>query len=208
RDANAGALAVDLSSSRVRMALGLLDGVRQGQSLGALLGYRTERLLHDAGADTAVAVVRTLAPPPVVTATGTPEGLSPRSVCDGLALSRMSRDDVHAALAPIGDPNLAPKVDAVADLLLAESVHQIVRGNPTRAAAALDVLNRGEGAAAEPEVVATPRTGTSLTNRTLLLLGHDLPAAPGWPADGVRAQAEPRLAAWAGHVLGDPTGIT
>ncbi|HZO33794.1 MAG TPA: hypothetical protein VFB17_01835, partial [Gaiellaceae bacterium] len=219
RDANAGALAVDLSSSRVRMALGLLDGVRQGQSLGALLGYRTERLLHDAGADTAVAVVRTLAPPPVVTATGTPEGLPPRSVCDGLALSRMSRDDVHAALAPIGDPNLAPKVDAVldalldavdsvADLLLAESVHQIVRGNPTRAAAALDVLNRGEGAAAEPEVVATPRTGTSLTNRALLLLGHDPPAAPGWPTDGVRAQAEPRLAAWAGHVLGDPTGIT
>jgi hypothetical protein len=219
RDANASALAVDLSSSRVRTALGLLDGVRQGQSLGALLGYRTERLLHDTQADAAVAVVRTLAPPPVVTAEGTPEGLPPSAVCDGLALSRMSREAVHQALAPIGDPNLAPKVDTVldalldavdcvADLLLAESVHQIVRGNPTRAAGALDVLNRGEGAAAEPEVVATPRTGTSLTNRALVLVGHDPPAASGWPIDGVRAKAEPRLAAWAGHVLGDPSGIS
>ena len=218
RDPNASALAVDLSSSRVRTALGLLDGVRQGQSLGALLGYRTERLLHESGAHVAVEIVRTLAPPPVVTAPGTPEGLPPSTVCDGLALSRMSRDDVHTALTAV-DATLVPNVDAVldtlldavdsvADLLLAEGVHQIVRGNPTRAAGALDVLNRGEGAAAEPEVVATPRTGTSLTNRALLLVGHDPPPAPGWPTDGVRARAEPRLAAWAGHVLGDPTGIS
>jgi hypothetical protein len=41
----------------------------------------------------------------------------------------------------------------------------------------------------------------------LVLLGHDPPPAPGWPTDGVRAKAEPRLAAWAGHLLGDPTGI-
>jgi hypothetical protein len=218
RDENAGALALDLSSSRVRTALGLLDGVRQGQALGALLGYRTERLLHERGAHVAVEIVRRLAPPPVVTAAGTPEGLPPSAVCDGLALSRLPRDDVHAAftgadagLVPVVDDvldTLLDAVDAVADLLLAESVHQIVRGNPTRAAGALDVLNRGEGANAEPEVVATPRTGTSLTNRALVLIGHDPPAAPGWPVDGVRARAEPRLAAWAGHLLGDPAGIS
>ena len=77
RPEHAAALAIDLSSSRVRTALGLLDGVREGQSLGALLGYRAERLLHERGAHTAVEVVRRLAPPPVVTATGTPEGLPP-----------------------------------------------------------------------------------------------------------------------------------
>ena len=219
RDANASALAIDLSSSRVRTALALLDGVRQGQSLGALLGYRVERLLHESGAHVAVEIVRRLAPPPVVTAPGTPEGLPPGAVCDGLALSRLPRNQVHAELTPLGDLTLVPKVDAaldallnavdsVADVLLAESVHQVVRGNPARAAGALDVLNRGEGATAEPEVVATPRTGTSLTNRALVLVGHDPPPAPGWPVAGVRAQAEPRLAAWAGHILGDPTGIS
>ncbi|GAA1663701.1 hypothetical protein GCM10009745_01680 [Kribbella yunnanensis] len=39
--------AVNLSSERVRVALSLLDGLRQGQSPGALLGYRFERALHD-----------------------------------------------------------------------------------------------------------------------------------------------------------------
>ncbi|RSM41195.1 hypothetical protein DMA12_24625 [Amycolatopsis balhimycina DSM 5908] len=41
------AFAINLASNRVRTALTLLDGLRQGQSLGALLGYRLERALHD-----------------------------------------------------------------------------------------------------------------------------------------------------------------
>jgi hypothetical protein len=45
--ANADTLAVNLSSGRVRTALGVLEGIRSGQSLGALLGYRFERGLHD-----------------------------------------------------------------------------------------------------------------------------------------------------------------
>ena len=34
-----------------RLALWLLDGVRQGQTLGALTGYQFEEALHDAGLD-------------------------------------------------------------------------------------------------------------------------------------------------------------
>ena len=45
--ANPQTLAVNLSSDRVRLALSLLEGIRNGQSLGALLGYRFERGLHD-----------------------------------------------------------------------------------------------------------------------------------------------------------------
>jgi hypothetical protein len=215
RDPHSAALAIDLSSARVRTALGLLDGVRQGQSLGALLGYQAERQLHERGAHTAVEVVRRLAPPPVVTATGTPEGLPPRAVCDGLALSRLDRDAVLTAIRAAGaDANavtavldaLANAVDALADLLLAESVHQIVRGNSDRAAAALDTLNHGEGAIAAPEVVTTPRAGTGLTQRLIVAIGLDAPAAPGWPTDGIRARAEPRLAAWAGTCSGMRAG--
>jgi hypothetical protein len=40
-------LAIDLSSKRVRLARWLVDGVREGQRLGDLLGYRFERGLHD-----------------------------------------------------------------------------------------------------------------------------------------------------------------
>jgi hypothetical protein len=60
RDGEGAALAVDLSSARVRSVAWLLDGVRQGQSLGALLGYRFERLLHDAQLDRFIAPLRTL----------------------------------------------------------------------------------------------------------------------------------------------------
>ncbi|MGH9869331.1 MAG: hypothetical protein ACREAA_14360 [Candidatus Polarisedimenticolia bacterium] len=40
-------LAVELTSERVRLALRVIDGIRNGQSLGALLGYRLERALHE-----------------------------------------------------------------------------------------------------------------------------------------------------------------
>src|SRR5205823_3125431 len=39
--------AIDLSSRCMREAQQILDGVRQGQPLGALLGYRFERRLHE-----------------------------------------------------------------------------------------------------------------------------------------------------------------
>ena len=48
----ASPLELNLSSSRVRLAMHLLDGMRQGQPLGALLGYRLERTMHDSGLQT------------------------------------------------------------------------------------------------------------------------------------------------------------
>lgn len=53
---------IDLSSRRVRVAEWLLDGVRQGQPLGVLLGYRFERGLHDRHLDQFIAVFRKIAP--------------------------------------------------------------------------------------------------------------------------------------------------
>jgi hypothetical protein len=55
-------LALDLSSARVRLAQWLLDGVRQGQSLGALLGYRFERGLTQRGLAQYLEAFRVLAP--------------------------------------------------------------------------------------------------------------------------------------------------
>jgi hypothetical protein len=57
-----GAFAIDLTSARVRTALHLVDGIRQGQPLGALLGYRIERGLHEAQLDRFVLSLRTTAP--------------------------------------------------------------------------------------------------------------------------------------------------
>ncbi len=42
----AATLAVDLGSERVRLAHRVIEGIRNGQALGALLGYQLERALH------------------------------------------------------------------------------------------------------------------------------------------------------------------
>jgi hypothetical protein len=87
-------LAVDLSSERVRLALWLLDGIRQGQSLGALLGYRFERGLEDRSPglmNKYIKVLRNLAPltaNKLIPGTLEADGAAATSVVDGLALLR------------------------------------------------------------------------------------------------------------------------
>ena len=48
-------MAIDLSSARARLANGLLEGIRTGQPLGALLGYRFERGLKENHGDPSLA---------------------------------------------------------------------------------------------------------------------------------------------------------
>src|SRR5262249_14097385 len=87
-------LAIDLSSRRVRLATWPLCGVRPGQPLGALLGYRFERRLQQAGAAQFIAYFRELAP--LVAgkltpsdSTGQPlESIAANNVVDGLELRR------------------------------------------------------------------------------------------------------------------------
>lgn len=62
-DADARApFAIDLGSERVRLANWLLDGVRQGQPLAALLGYRFERSLRENDLAHYIRAFRLLAP--------------------------------------------------------------------------------------------------------------------------------------------------
>jgi len=58
KGASPSPLEINLSSSRVRLAMHLLDGMRQGQPLGALLGYRLERTMHDSGLETLITTLR------------------------------------------------------------------------------------------------------------------------------------------------------
>ena len=179
-------LAVDLSSQRVRLATWLLDGVRQGQPLGALLGYRFERRLQERGLAQFIATFRQVAPlvanklPGTAVGTDRPvEAVAANNVVDGLVLQRKWKaagslstliaelpvQPDAAQLAQWGHTleheliDLDDAVDAVSDALLAESVHQAVQGNPTRVASTLDAIAAGEAPPPELEVVRTPRTG-------------------------------------------------
>lgn len=199
-------LEIDLSSKRVRLALHLLDGMREGQSLGALLGYRFERSLHESNADQFIAKIRNLYP--------LEAGSGKEEVVDGLTLLRSFRTDARfwqvsgtsglsQGLGAATD-DIASALDAVADLAVAESVHQMANGNLLRAGAVLDAIARGDTPPPEIEVVKTPRSGTALTYR--LMTAAIRVDAPGWTVTP-RAQAEPRLNAWAASLLGNPAKV-
>lgn len=217
------AFGINLSSGRVRRALATIDGVRSGQSLRALLGYRLERALHDAQLDTLIRPLRLVFPMPDLV-DGATEGseaartaMAERSVVDGQALlddwlihGRTLADlglDVTGAQLPLlaqADVlmrDLETTVDAVGDLLLAESVHQLVGGNPVRAGAAADGIARGEGLPQEFDVIRTPRAAVAVTHH----LGAVAPAdgTGGWAAGRPLAALEPGLERWCQRRLGD-----
>src|SRR5207244_9215667 len=79
--------------------------------------------------------------------------------------------------------------------------------NAQRAGATVDALSRGDAQAPDVEVVRTPRSGTAVTHRLLVLA--DAPAGTGWPADAtqVRAKVEPALEAWTGSLLGPASRV-
>ena len=237
------ALGIDLSSGRVRLGLEVLDAVREGQSLAAVLGYRFESELQRAGLAQYLPAFRHLVPEAVGVLTPHPAG-TPASAAaglltvDGLELLKLAdADQITWGATPSGQSQALPQrgtrehaatvavlarlrdgADAVADLGLAEAVHQTVQRNHLRAGGSLDALARGELPPPEPEVVRSPRTGTGVTHRVLMVApdpGEPLAAAAlgVWIATAaqrarhVRAVAEPRLNAWAALALGDPSRV-
>ncbi|MFJ2831036.1 hypothetical protein ACIPC1_26305 [Streptomyces sp. NPDC087263] len=223
---NQNAFAVNLSSERVRMALTLLDGLRQGQSLSALLGYRFERGLHEnhpgIELDQYLPVLRAAFPlrsgklSNVQDPDGEPEIVEARNVVDGLELVQratrggtpewpfgatgMGPDPLPAEQDAINQEvrNLLNLHDALADLAVAEGTHQALLGNPERASATFDAYAK-EGFPPAPAVVETPRSGITLTHRFGLQLTPGLTPNHGsglFSGNGPRAQAEPAVNAW------------
>lgn len=86
--------------------------------------------------------------------------------------------------------------DAVADLGMAESVHQVVMGNYDRAAGVLESYSKGNYPQ-EPDVIVTPRSGPTLTHR----VGVPFTYVPLNAAGGPRAQSEPSLNQWLSDIL-------
>jgi len=286
-------LDIDLSAGRVRAARQVLDGIRQGQMLGDLLGYRFERRLlersrafNEAQENENNDSDRSIALPMYKSAlrrafpgtegqlahgggessealdAGTAAAAS--DVLDGYRLftawqARESNDAFFSDIAYDGETatdlaaamsddertqlvavitEIAAIVDAVTDLLIAENVHQLGKGNFERAGAGIDDLVKGKPVA-DPEVSQTPRTDVGVTHRLGVTFGDPATAtvAPEWdPDSGVidpeplpgsgrpsqipapdgatppslqaRPDAEPNLNAWLGDLLPAPERVS
>lgn len=224
--------AVELSSRRTREALALLDGLREGQALPALIGYRIERALVEAGGTAPALIARlraiasTAARPIGAGGAPLPEAAA-EAVCDGLALVRRATAELTAApdirrLVGLQPPALdaaqadalqsalrdaRDAVDATADVLLAESVFQLVNGNPSRAGGATDVLS---GAVPPPDrldMLHPPERGIAVNHRLLLALDPHRSMRDGWMTGSPRGLADPDLECWLGQLLPLPKRI-
>lgn len=240
-----GPFAIDLSSERLHGATRLIEGVRAGQQLGALIGYQIERELGAVGLARLQLSLRTLAPlvarrltdadgadgelaQEAIAANNVVDGvllLQRHSPADGVAMTGLKRlldlPPKNAYLDP-GDwqaltqaefsqvratlSRAADSLDAVADVMLSESVLQFAGGNAQRAAAAMDSMATGASPADTVDVLETHDSNERLTHRVMVVVAEGT-SATGWTSSRPRALAEPRLEAWAGSVLGDPARI-
>jgi hypothetical protein len=209
---------INLSSARVRQAAFVLDGVRLGQPVGAVLGYIFEQYLHEQQLDQFVDGFRAQFPLQTnpATDTGLPtEAVAARDVVDGLKLRTAfaAGTDVFGPLNPA--PSAAERgnittqlqqldevFDSLSDLVMAESVYHLLQSNTSGASAAFDAAV-GQPAP-DPAVAQQPRGGTSLTHRLAVVLGEDAGIVPG---GNPRGKAEPYLHSWVGSLLGDLTKV-
>lgn len=230
--ADADTMAVNLSSERVRNALGMIEGVNNGQYIGALLGYQFERELHEAADKQNLELDRfifefrrrfPLVDDRLTTNTGqSSEAQAARNVVDGTQLAAAYRPAsdksafvrniltstvpapanalVNRAVPAIVQAveNLLDSYDAVGDLVLSESVYQVVQGNYDRAAGAMKSLQEGKHIPM-PEILNTPRGGFPLAHKSVIVLrptGPDPDATP-------RAVGDPAINAWLTSLLPD-----
>jgi len=229
-------MAVNLSSERVRRSLFILQGMRNGQTLEALLGYQFERGLHDrVSANAALGLlnsfiydIRVAFPIKTkqVETSGATETVEAYDVVNGATLAGSATVN-WSSVVKLDPPALTPAMitvlneekdkladtlDAVNDLLLAESAYQMVQGNFDRTNA---VLGSMKDAYIPPDldVIKTPRsTRFTFTNKVTLHFPHldplD-PASAAWPGATMtpRALMEPGINFWLGEVLGAPENI-
>jgi hypothetical protein len=241
--------AVNISSERVRLAQGFLEGVRNGQSLSVLLGYQFERGLHDKYSLGKGEVDKFIYPLrkkfPLVsnqlndTKTSASEdeetaieNIEARNVIDGLKLIKhiqatgdknypfgfetgTTLDKLPVATSPqvtaIREEldRLLNINDAISDIVMAESVYQVVQGNIERAAGNSDAFSKGQYPP-EIEVVQTPRSGITLTHRVAVQIDPD--ADPTISPNSVaamtaRAVADASLNKWLSAMLPDPAKV-
>lgn len=235
------ALAVNLRSDRVRKALFYIEGIRNGQDLASLLGYQFERSMHDLnqGLDQFILDIRRQFPlvaNGVVDYSVNPgdsdyeasvEAFEARNVVDGLKLIEAYRENpstwqslaglnLGASLSDINTiiVEVTNHMDALGDLMMAESMYQVATGNHERAGAVIKALGEGN-MIPDPQIIKTPRLDKVYMQRQSILFDtatDDENTAVGnstaWAGpETPRSYSEPALNSWIASVLPDPNDV-
>lgn len=226
-------LSINLSSERVRAALDIMDGIRNGQNLSVLLGYEFERRFRALYQDPQYVnqfisglrnhfplesfVVEVTPDPSVV------DKVKARNVVSGAKLVEVFKTSgITDIVGPIGAAGTAAELpitqsvnwiwnlmDAVGDIALSEGLFHVVQGNPVKGGALADALSKGN-MVAEPDILDSIKSGLEVGQRfTMHFKTLDTPQN-GWNTIGgvsYRRNAEPYVNAWLSELLPDPTTL-
>jgi DNA uptake protein ComE-like DNA-binding protein len=225
---------LNLTSARVRHALQILEGIRNGQPLGAILGYQFEKRLTEHGlaqyldefraAFPIVANKRDSGEATSVRSEQATEAIAARNVVDGLALARWHEDSERQDITP-------PPVDALKALntaLGSEDAAYLMRelDNLLATLDGLSDLMLYEGvyhatqgnydrAGAALDVLAGGAFPSQIESMSSPVAGNTLghrvcllfPQCQASDSDSPRARAEPSVAAWFDGLLGSTERI-
>jgi hypothetical protein len=207
RPGSGNPFALNLTSDRLQKSQALLEGIRQGQELEALLGYQLERYLHEhpngGGLHNEIHALREAFPlyENITGVGGQATGFVQLSVIDGLKAIQnkeaISGANKAAVLGYIG--KLEDTLDASLDTLFYEAGYQVTQGNLSHAAAALDAT-KGEIEPPAIESLHTKIPGVGVSHKLILGLS---PSTVAFPIENCRAFAEPVLEQWLRDHVGD-----
>lgn len=201
-------LSVNISSERVRSAIDMLEGIRNGQQLSVLLGYEFERHMYEGETYTTTSIIDPyvdelrVAFPLQNTITqynssGTSTPVQAVNVLDGQRLInafKAASSNVTTMLTTAGISSVPTDVkagmagsidwimnvlDAVGDLTTAEGVFQMVQGNQAKSGAVADAVSKGNNIP-EVDMTDTPKTGTGVNQKFTLHLELNTARAEGW----------------------------
>lgn len=188
--------ALHLSSDQIQRSLMIQEGLRNGQELGALLGYQFERDLHEAGADSSIYVFRKKYP------FDQDRGAKEINVVNGLDIARdeLAQGNTEAQVSAI--KKLRQTLDACSDSLLFEAGYHAIQGNHDRSAATMDAF-KGKSIPHQQKSLKTPIPGVGIQHKMVWLLDQVV-----WeeintdPRINPRAAVQPALEYWLKKQIG------
>lgn len=226
-------LSVNISSQRVRTALDIMDGIRNGQNLGVLLGYEFERKFRELYPQPDINLyvynlrkeypldkfVVEVAPDPASI-----DKITARNVVNGNRMIELLKEDkINEIITKSGAPTtVIPHLrqaidwiwnltDAIADINTTEGIFQVVQGNTIKGGAITNAISKGRFQP-EPDFLASSKEGLNIPQRFTMHLDTATPNSVlnGWSviagAD-FRQKAEPYINKWLSSILPDPAKI-
>ena len=220
-------MSVNLSSERVRSAIRIIEGIRNGLSVGCVLGSDLERLIHEAykkdsrcELDACIYPLRCMFPlvPQKIDAKKTADDIT---VLNGASLLEAYRkannklkwlkglrlfDDLNATLKYQTLLQLIDRIDdeydALTDVVLSESVYKLTQGNTDAVDALMQAMEEMRNIPM-PDVVNIPITSAQIDGHMVVALDVEAQSKE----SDILSNVEPKVNAWITQMLGTPAEI-